>query len=109
MSHATGAVRFTADNRVMYYEYNGTSDVTISHLYETRQEVLDNWRNHTWLHCTCGKDEPAEIYTSYGFGFSWMGRACRHCYAITDGFNPGDEVFDGDIDNTEPDWLKVQS
>ena len=107
MSHAMGAVRFLSDGTVMFYEYSGTLDVTISHLYATCKEVTDNWRKGEWLQCTCGQSEPTEIYTSYGYGYSWMGKACRSCRAITDGLEPGEEVFTGkDLDDS-PDWVSA--
>ena len=93
MSHAFGKVHFV-DGLVLHYEYDGTSDVTIPRLYTTANEVAANWRrvdDWVWNCCTCGKDEPVKIYSSYGGGFSWDGRACRHCQCIVAGYEP---VFD---------------
>ena len=56
MSHAIGMIKFK-DGKIRFYEYNGTSDVPISHHYNTRHEVNDNWRNHEWLDCECGEEE----------------------------------------------------
>jgi len=82
MSNATGAVKF-ADGTIRYFEYAGTSDVCISHLYETTEDVSENWRNHEWLNCDCGKGEPVSIYTQYGGGFYINGEACKHCNSLT--------------------------
>lgn len=103
MSHSGGAVKFS-DGKVLYYEYNGTADVPISHLYETWDDVDDNWRKHQWLYCDCKRDEPVMIVTSCGGGFGWNGRACRFCYAITDGFDPFSEEREGYIDGM-PEWF----
>ena len=43
MSHANGAIRFK-DGTVMHFEYNGTVDMAISILYETQDEMLENWK-----------------------------------------------------------------
>lgn len=93
MSHSLGALKFASDNKVMFYEYNGTSDVCISHLYDTIKEVSNNWGNHDWLSCACDKSEPVEIYSNYGGGFYWKGKACRACFAITENCNPYDHVY----------------
>ena len=104
MSHSYGAVQFDSDDKVMFYEYDGTSDVTISHLYDTRKEMEDNWRKGEWLDCKCGRDEPVEIYSNYGGGFYWDGRACRHCLAITENLKPDWDDGSSSSDGT-PDWV----
>jgi len=103
MSHASGAVRFP-DGKVMFYEYNGTSDVAISHLYDNMQGVADNWRKGERLHCECEKGmEPVEIYSSYG-GFTYPGEACRTCRALH-GPRYTPEAVDATV-NGEPQWHK---
>lgn len=102
MSHAVGAVRFD-DGKILYYEYDGTSDVAIAKLYETRDEVYENWRESPPAHCTCGKTEPVRIMTTYGGGSAWDGRACRHCRAITDGFMDEVSWSRGTNEDKEPD------
>lgn len=102
MSHASGVVRFR-DGKFMFYEYNGTADVVISHLHDTMQGVLDGWRKSPWLDCKCDKGmEPVEIYSSYGGGFYWDGMACRTCRAIDGG---GDDARHAGSDG-EPPWYK---
>ena len=76
MSHATGALKFK-DGTIRYYEYDGTSDVVLSHHYKTIEEVSDNWREGEWLDCNCGKEEPVSIYTTYGGGFYLEGRLVK--------------------------------
>lgn len=114
MSHASGAVRFN-DGLVMFYEYNGTCDVCISHLYETMQGVMDNWRKSEWMDCNCSEGEEAvEVYSSYGGGFSFSGEACKKCKSLN---HVGGSPFDTSIDNKRtpdqkpweagyPDWWK---
>ena len=87
MSHAMGKVIFQ-DGLKLYFEYNGTCDIVINHLYKTKEEVNNNWRNHSSLKCTCKKDEPVEIETNYGGGIYWSGKACKKCKAFTKGFTP---------------------
>ena len=101
MSHATGAIRFK-DNTIRYYEYNGTSDVVLSHHYATTKEVGDNWRDGEWLDCKCGGEEPVSIYTQYGGGYYIDGVACKKCNSVTSN--------DADFDMIESDetehWAK---
>jgi len=103
MSHAIGAVRFE-DGKILYYEYNGTTDVVIDKLYETQDEVLENWRKYPDANCGCGNDEPVRIMSTYGDGFAWDGRACRNCYAITDGFTVDFAWESGTYEDKEPEW-----
>lgn len=81
MSHATGAIKFK-DNTIRYYEYNGTSDVVISHHYKTLDEVSENWRKGEWLECECGKEESVSIFTQYGSGYYIEGKACKRCNSV---------------------------
>ncbi len=81
MSHSSGKVRFK-DGKIMHYEYNGTSDVCISCLYKTFEEMHENWRNHEWKECGCGKEEDVEIYSGYAGGFYFRGKACRECLSV---------------------------
>ena len=118
MSHAWGAVRFESNGLIKFYEYNGTADICNAQLYNTYKEVWDNWRKYKFIECKCGKDEDIEIYTSYGGGFYWGGKGCRHCNAITKHLEPcGTDVgtmFVGfykndtfwDSTNGTPDWVK---
>jgi hypothetical protein len=77
-----GAVRFS-DGQVWFYEYNGTSDYTISHLYATPKEVSENWRSDNDLgDCKCGRAEELEAYTNYGGGYYLEVKACKHCKTI---------------------------
>lgn len=103
MSHAYGKV-FFKDGHVLHYEYDGTSDVVLNPLHDTAKEVFNLWRQYKPVrYCTCGLSEPVFIYTDYGFGFYWRGRACRHCKLVTDGFEPfdiEDVVHNHDRDKT---------
>jgi len=110
MSHATGLVKFN-DGLIMWYEYDGTSDICLSRLYHTKEELSANWRTVDGQRfCSCGKDEPVGIYADYGVGSYWSGRACRFCHAITDGIMPFDENLNdlpGYADGV-PAWVKKE-
>jgi hypothetical protein len=103
MSHAPGQILFP-DGHIMFFEYDGTSSICISHLYDQQPVMLDNWRKGERLLCNCGKDESVTFYADYGSGFTWEGRACRYCKAITDGLMP----FSGGINRLKevPGWTK---
>lgn len=104
MSHVNGMVRFS-DGVVMHYEYDGTSDVTVSALWDTYEEMLAHWRGDDWNDCRCGHDESVRLFTTYGGAFHWDGRACRHCRAITEGLMPFDD--DKSIEDGTPDWAHI--
>lgn len=88
MSHAYGQVKFE-DGTILHFEYNGTVDVAMTQLFDSREGVKEHWRESLrYVECNCGNDEPVELATDYGSGKSWNGRACRHCMAITGGFEP---------------------
>jgi hypothetical protein len=107
MSHATGMCRFDSDGLVMFFDYNGTTDVCVSHLVKTYDEVWDNIRNFNWLNCVDGKDEPCALFTDYGNGFYWKGRACRYCRAITEELSPFEPADDElKITHGVPKWAE---
>ena len=106
MSHANGQVKFQ-DGLVLHYEYDGTSDIVLPALYKTWEEMHENWRNQPWKQCSCGKDEPVELATDYAFGYSWAGRACRHCMAVTDGIGVYD-INEYIVDDLLPEWWQYQ-
>ena len=90
MSHADGKVYFS-DGALRHYEYDGTSDVAISALWDTYEEMKKHWRGDVWNDCQCGADEFVTLTTDYGGGHVWFGKACRHCRAITGGRTPFEE------------------
>jgi hypothetical protein len=101
MSSDIGAVKFN-DGLVMWFEYNGTSDICVPHLQDNPNFVY----NKPWLECNCDNDESVEIMTYYGGGMYWLGKACRHCRSITDKLEPYG-YDDGWSYNKEskPEWL----
>jgi len=101
MSHATGVLRFK-DGTIKYYEYDGTSNIVLSHHYDTLQEVSDNWRRGSWINCRCGKEEPVSIYTNYGKGYYIEGVACKYCNSVKSNEDDFDII---EIDETEH-WAK---
>jgi len=101
MSHASGQVKFK-DGEVMFFEYNGTSDVYIPTLFRTAEELNDNWRGDHWKECVCGKAEDVLVYTSYGGGWTVPWRACKSCMGMTPGLDY-DDSYDTRV-NGEPDW-----
>lgn len=100
MSHASGAVRFK-DGGIWFYEYDGTSDVVLPALYSTYKEMKANWRKGEWKKCSCGKEEEVEIYSDYGFGTYFTGKACRNCGVVSSSF---DEMSLESESNGGDDW-----
>jgi hypothetical protein len=87
MSHSSGQVKFE-DGTIMHFEYDGTNDFVINKLFNTFEEMWNNWRTYDYQKCSCGTDEQVEIATNYGDGFSWDGKACKTCKAFTKGIKP---------------------
>lgn len=86
MSNADGAI--IKNGKILgYFEYFGTSDIAISMIYSTYEELINNNRQKgDWNECKCGK--PAEeviLYTNYGGGFHWQAKVCLYCKAIMEG------------------------
>lgn len=105
MSHANGLVKFP-DGEVMHFEYNGTCDIVCAALKRTYAELRRDWRSPAnEAKCICEKEEPVEMMTDYGAGYSWNGKACRHCMAITEGLMPHDT--DGiEVTRGIPEWSR---
>jgi len=77
---------------VAYFEYAGTSDIAVSHLYDSPAAVWHNKNTSKWLVCTCG-NPPVSVMlmTDYGGGRSvWPGEVCFECRAIVSGDPYGD-------------------
>lgn len=81
--HTGGAIRFP-DGAVMFFEYDGTSDINLPALYKSREEMQDHWRGGEWVSCTCGSAEEVEMMNTYGSGSTYPGKACRNCMAIVE-------------------------
>lgn len=124
MSNANGAVRFN-DGAVMFYEYQGTSDVCNPILRKTLSDVSHWWRKHDeeaharWKACKHDGEEVT-IYSDYGGGFCWPGRACRECSCITQNTMPWEDMYEGGeyfragsrepkyaITDGRPEWVLV--
>lgn len=87
MSHSSGEV-ITNGEVIGWFEYNGTSDITIPMFYDTQEEMSANWRSDNWRECICDKlgmkdERPVTLYAHYGGGFHWQSKACFHCKTIT--------------------------
>jgi hypothetical protein len=83
MSHANGLVKFN-DGTIKYFEYDGTSDIPRSHLYDNYNDMIKNWRIHEWLKCDsdCIDLEDTMFFTDYGGGFYFEGKACKKHNAL---------------------------
>lgn len=101
MSHSIGAIRFS-DGTIRYYEYNGTSDTVLSCHYSTSAEVSEHWRNQPDKHCTCGCEEDVSIFSWYGRGFYFNGKACRKCCSV----RPNERDFETIERKDTNDWAE---
>ncbi|MEK7654599.1 MAG: hypothetical protein AAB345_05025 [Patescibacteria group bacterium] len=82
MSHSNGEV--IHENEVVgFFEYDGCSDIAISAIWNTLEEVETNWRSGVWKRCTCGQPSvDVLLFTDYGGGFYWPAKVCLKCRAI---------------------------
>lgn len=101
MSHSIGAIKFN-NGEIRYYEYNGTSDTVLSCHYPSQEEVLEHCRNQPHNHCTCGCEEEVSIYSSYGGGFYFKGKACKKCCSV----HPDEYHFETIEPQGTDDWAK---
>lgn len=113
MSDARGAVRFS-DGLVLFCLYHGTSDICSPALVFGRDEIWDDAPHRgSWERSrACAHSEPVTIYSDYGGGFSWAGKACRACKVITEGHQPYEDEFDVRAKpvarvNGTPEWFNV--
>lgn len=107
MSHSSGAVRFK-DGTVKYSEYDGTSDIMCSRLYDTAEEMQEHWRKDNNADCECDEAEEVRIMSTYGGSFSWNGKACRKHMAITDGRQPYGQERAPWEEQTKEEWKAEQ-
>lgn len=110
MSSAMAMVRF-GDGTVLYGQYQGTSDVMLSELVDTHEELSRRWRDLGWKECSHpasgGGREFVHVWTQYGSGFHWWGVGCRRCKALVSGHMP----YDGDGADREdgtPEWAREE-
>jgi hypothetical protein len=93
-------VRFP-DGEIRRTTYSGTADVLTPGLSG----------DAGWDEAPEGEIFDVEIFTTYGYGFWWRGRAARN--VVVDGVEPyGSESFTGqmyeppsEMHHGEPDWL----
>ena len=99
MSHASGEVWTPEGTLLGYFEYNGTVDVACARIFESFDTLWDNWRGDVCRDCTCGGTVKQDVvlFTNYGGGFYWPGKACLPCCAITDGHHPFDPFDDDNL------------
>ena len=111
MSSAWAAVRFE-DGTVRFCVYSGTSDILLPTLYDSIEAAWAARRDESWVECPCAEIEPVTVWVTYGGGFGWPARACRH-RVLHEHCEPwGSESQSGEVIHpaqeqfrTEPDWV----
>jgi hypothetical protein len=110
VSSGTLFVRFP-DGEVRYGIYHGTCDIANDRLFATSDEAWEARVTgaHNWPLDSPepAVTEPVSIYTNYGGGFYWEGRASREM--LTDGHQPYGDEWDGSgrthMTDGAPEWL----
>jgi hypothetical protein len=111
VSHAGGEIWTPEGEFRGFFEYNGTADVVCTRVYKTPEAMQEHWRADCYRDCKCGnKTEDVVLYTTYGFGFYWKGKACWSCEAVTAGLWPFDDEDSPDTDGHPffDKWLERQ-
>lgn len=114
MSNALLKVRFN-DGLILYGQYHGTSDTCHLNLFDSVEEASSYNRFTPEGYSALQKNnegeavpEAVEIYSDYGSGWYWQGRACRVTKQITDnldGFNEGYDTVPRDRIYSD-DWAR---
>lgn len=87
MSRASGEVQFK-DGTIMYCIYDGTSDIMHDKLFSTHNEAFQDYNKNISYNNGCKCDgEDVLIYTDYGMGTTYTGRACKEHRCILFDFN----------------------
>lgn len=81
MSHASATILFK--DLTVYGEYNGTSDVMLTNMFNTQEQRNAMWRSQEWRSgCTekCQGDiQECIVISHYGGCFWWKGSGCLTC------------------------------
>jgi hypothetical protein len=86
MSRANGIVKFD-DTTEMYCIYDGTSDIMDNMLFDDPNDAWENYRLKKYNDsCSCD-GENVLIYTDYGGGTTYTGKACKKHKCIVFDFN----------------------
>lgn len=91
MSHSSGEVFDQDDNRIGYFEYDGTADIGYVEIRASFDEVTANWRQPTWRECECGSSAnivPVRMHAHYGGGIDWDSEACLSCMTVIGNTDP---------------------
>jgi hypothetical protein len=110
MSRAIGYVKFE-DGEIKRFLYSGTGDFCYSKLYEQDENFdWDECETNEWdnvINICKHKLEEVEIFTTYGGGFYWKGKACRECMNIIKNLYP----FELDLEEIQdgyPKWIQFK-
>lgn len=96
MSNSPGEV-WHREKLVGHYKYNGSSDVACTRIFKTFDELWENWGSLkvSDAQCTCGQPpQDVILYSDYGGGFHWPGKACLKCETIIGPRMPYEEYKD---------------
>lgn len=94
MSHASVDIKFK-DGTILYGEYNGTSDIMLTNIFDTPEERNNMWRKQEWKTCKCnGEKIECDVISHYGGGSSWTGKACLQCKVYCGPYEPWEDCPD---------------
>lgn len=93
MSRCTGVVVFHSDSKKMWIKHNATVEQCYPKLYDTPEDVAQDWNTDDWPICSCGGAEEATVYPydvvpPQGETVQWGITACRKCRCIVTNLQP---------------------
>lgn len=108
MSSASMLVRFP-DGEIRFGIYYGTSDIVLPWLFDDLDDAWEQKRNgvRTWDEQPIGEVFDVDIYSAYGYGWTWRGRAARN--VVLPPFGPDDlppATWEGQDLDDRPDWVR---
>lgn len=119
MSSAPLAVRFP-DGEIRWGIYSGTVDIALPWLFATDDEAWDQNQKQmrTWDEKPIGEVFEVDVFSYYGYGFWWRGRATKDLYlgpyGDPNGLDPEHTIVElGSFNNVEmtdpadaPEWIR---
>ena len=93
MSRNIGVIVFHSDARKMWIKYNATVEQCYPKLYDSPEDVAEDWYTTDWPICFCGNAESASVYPydvapPSGKTVHWEITACRNCRCIVTNLRP---------------------
>jgi hypothetical protein len=85
--HNQGQVITLTGKVIGYFEYDTVTDICLTKIWPTKEQLLQHWRQGHKAKCTCNR-APTDVWLyelNYVPGSYAPGKVCLPCEAIVDG------------------------